>query len=97
MVQLAGNFFASLGMIAIRFILGAQAIPTDPVYTLSACWIRWVDVIGKYEKPPIGGLFACCAKRPRNFAHDQSPMRESQLSRCFQSIKFMKQIGHYKA
>ncbi len=62
MVQLTGDFVTSLGMIAIRFIQGAQAIPNDPFHALSARRVGGIDVIGKYGKPAIGGLFALCAQ-----------------------------------
>jgi hypothetical protein len=56
MVQLIGDFIVSLEMIAIRFVPGAQAIPTDSPQALSACRVRRADVANTKSPPLVGFL-----------------------------------------
>lgn len=54
MVQLTGDFFTSLEVIALCFLPGAQAVPADPVHATSGCRIR--RVVMYQASPPLAGF-----------------------------------------
>jgi hypothetical protein len=84
MVQLTGDFVTRLEMIAIRFVPGAQAIPTASVQALSACRVRRVDVANTRSPPLVGFLHVVPSDRTISFVNvlpcaDHSECNEAEL------------------